>query len=296
MIRLIAIDVDGTLLDSRGMVPGANLEALEEAARRGIRLAIVTGRSFFFALPAVAPLPDPLIADRPQRRDRPRAIGRHADAPAAAVRPRARRAGRDRELAGLGGRAVRSAAGGPDGLRPPGLDASEPRRASSRRTRPSSRQVTTLEDALTEDPIQMAYNGEVAPMRALVAALATHPAASQLSISLTEYAARDFSLVDVCAAGTTKGSTLARLAAMLGIDRSEVLAVGDNYNDRDMLEWAGDRRRDGKRVGGARSAGFERHRYQRRSGSCAGDRDASPCSRAGRLNSADPGPGGEVED
>ncbi len=51
MIKLIGIDVDGTLLNSRGKVPAANLEAITEAADRGIHIAIVTGRSFFSRCP-----------------------------------------------------------------------------------------------------------------------------------------------------------------------------------------------------------------------------------------------------
>ncbi len=37
----------------------------------------------------------------------------------------------------------------------------------------------------------------------------------------------------------TKGSALESLAGRLGIDRSEVAAVGDNYLDSEMIEWAG---------------------------------------------------------
>ena len=58
--RLVALDVDGTLLDGRGQIPAANLEALHAAAARGIHLVVVTGRSYPFVLPAVAALPDPL--------------------------------------------------------------------------------------------------------------------------------------------------------------------------------------------------------------------------------------------
>jgi len=61
VIRLVALDVDGTLLDGRGRVPAANLEALHAAAARGIHLAVVTGRSQPFVLPAVRDLPDPLV-------------------------------------------------------------------------------------------------------------------------------------------------------------------------------------------------------------------------------------------
>lgn len=47
------------------------------------------------------------------------------------------------------------------------------------------------------------------------------------------------SFVEITPDGADKGSALARLCAGLGIDRSEVIAFGDNYNDLTMLEWAG---------------------------------------------------------
>ena len=39
--------------------------------------------------------------------------------------------------------------------------------------------------------------------------------------------------------GVSKGDALARVAAQLGIVREEVMAVGDSGNDRAMVEWAG---------------------------------------------------------
>lgn len=39
--------------------------------------------------------------------------------------------------------------------------------------------------------------------------------------------------------GADKGSALARLCHKLNIDRTEVIAFGDNHNDLTMLEWAG---------------------------------------------------------
>src|ERR1041385_2661572 len=57
MIRLIGIDVDGTLLDTRGQIPQANLEAVHDAVRAGIHVALVTGRSYPFVRPIAEPLP-----------------------------------------------------------------------------------------------------------------------------------------------------------------------------------------------------------------------------------------------
>lgn len=45
--------------------------------------------------------------------------------------------------------------------------------------------------------------------------------------------------VEVMAAGVSKASGLAQLCTRLGVDRSEVLAFGDGLNDREMLAWAG---------------------------------------------------------
>src|SRR5258708_24290692 len=50
-VRVIALDIDGTLLDSRWQLPEANRAAIAEATRRGIEVALVTGRRYDFAMP-----------------------------------------------------------------------------------------------------------------------------------------------------------------------------------------------------------------------------------------------------
>ena len=55
----------------------------------------------------------------------------------------------------------------------------------------------------------------------------------------TEYPARDLSILDLLPQGVSKGAALKKLAAHLGVDREEVMAIGDNWNDVEMLEWAG---------------------------------------------------------
>ncbi len=47
------------------------------------------------------------------------------------------------------------------------------------------------------------------------------------------------SLLELSALGVTKGTTLAKLAADWGIAQDEVVAFGDMPNDVDMLRWAG---------------------------------------------------------
>jgi Cof subfamily protein (haloacid dehalogenase superfamily) len=257
MIRLIGIDVDGTLLDSRGQLPDANLRAIEEAVARGVHVAIVTGRSFFFALPAVAALPEPLTlvvynGAIVRRRSGETLMRRLLTRDSARGVLSATNDWRDAAVVifdrPLAGQMVYDR-----------LDWSHPNRSRFReRNSQIIEQVASLEEAITEDPIQVAYNGGVDTMRGLQAALRAHEACATLSVSLTEYRHRDFSLVDVCAPATTKGTGLAALAEHLGVSRSEVMAVGDNFNDREMLEWAGVGVVMGNAAPDLLDAGFER--------------------------------------
>ena len=94
-----------------------------------------------------------------------------------------------------------------------------------------------LEDALTEDPIQVMFNGGYVAMRALADAIRAQAHAA--TVSLTEYVERDFSLVDIMSPTATKGHALASCAKALGLERDQVMAIGDNFNDLEMLEFAG---------------------------------------------------------
>ena len=63
--------------------------------------------------------------------------------------------------------------------------------------------------------------------------------AESFSVALTEYEHRNFSLVDVVRRGCSKGSALQAWSERRGFRRSEVMAIGDNLNDVQMLEFAG---------------------------------------------------------
>ena len=49
MVKLIAIDLDGTLLDKGKYISEKNIEALKFAQKRGIEVVIATGRANFDA-------------------------------------------------------------------------------------------------------------------------------------------------------------------------------------------------------------------------------------------------------
>src|SRR5215210_4270935 len=60
MIRLLALDIDGTILDSHGQVPEANRAAIASAIDAGVEVALATGRRYDFARPVFERLPGPL--------------------------------------------------------------------------------------------------------------------------------------------------------------------------------------------------------------------------------------------
>src|SRR5688500_9604659 len=57
MIRLLAVDIDGTLLDSKGRVPEDNIRALARAGEAGVGIALATGRRSDFAAPTREAVP-----------------------------------------------------------------------------------------------------------------------------------------------------------------------------------------------------------------------------------------------
>lgn len=101
--------------------------------------------------------------------------------------------------------------------------------------------VKPLELALIDgvDPIQGMVAGGVSRMREAETALRASQWAALCECVRTEYPARDLSILDLMPPGVSKGWALEKLAARLGVDRSQTMAIGDNWNDVDMLEWAG---------------------------------------------------------
>jgi len=237
-VRLIAIDIDGTLLDSRYEVPDANRKAIVAAVERGIEVALVTGRRFDFALPIAQQIHCGLTmvvnngaviksknGATLLRHLLPRTVARRV--------LEATREFRD-------GAAVVF-----DRLREnqivyEQIDWDDPGRKSYfLRNREYIAHCVPLERCLTEDPIQVMYSGPVARMRAVEGVLRRLDGHGEYALAVTEYEARDFSLVDVLHCGCSKGAALRELAGMRGYPREDVMAIGDNLNDKEMLEFVG---------------------------------------------------------
>ncbi len=239
MIRLLAIDIDGTLLNSSGRLPDAHRDVLIDAVARGIDVALVTGRSFHFTQPIATLLPIPLALVVNNGAVVKNAAGetvlRHLLTADAARRVLADTRPYEESVAIIFDRPAERQ------IVFERMDWSHPNRRGYYEKNKAfiTRATAPLAEMITEDPIQLMFNGGVAPMRELASALRALPSASEFSVAMTEYEHRDFTLLDVNGAGCSKGATLARWTAALGLTHDEVMAIGDNLNDVEMLDFAG---------------------------------------------------------
>ena len=236
MIQLIGIDLDGTLLDSAGRFPPANRAAIEAAIEAGVHVALVTGRSYPFARPVAEGLPESLTLIVSNG-----AVERGMDGKTRARRLLDKNVARTVLGSNAGHRASTALVFDRDvhgQIVFETMDWSHPgRKGYWARNKSFIARSVPLEDALVEDPIQVMFNGGYEAMRVLADEIREQ--GHDVSVSLTEYVHRDFSLVDITNPTATKGHALASRAAALGLGPEAVMAIGDNFNDLEMLEYAG---------------------------------------------------------
>ncbi len=237
-IRLIAIDIDGTLLDSHWRIPEANLKAISDATARGIEVVLVTGRRFDFARPVAELLHCELLlivnngaliksldGETHFRCLLPRATARSVLEATPQFRSGAALVF-DRPKAGQ--------------IVLEHIDWNDPvRHAYYERNSTFISQVSPLENALDEDPIQVMFTSGVNKMREARRILQDAASSNDYTLAITEYEDKDFSILDVISPSCSKGTTLEEWARRRGIPREDIMAVGDNWNDHDMLEFAG---------------------------------------------------------
>ena len=242
-IRLIAIDIDGTLLPNASTtISPRNRAALREAQAAGLHVVIATGRRHQYAgsvLRQVGLSPQTVLISSNG------SVVRHFDgkliqqnllsaANARALCPALRPFGQtmvftfDRESAPS--LAVESMA-------------SLHLRVGAwvEANRNDIIEIAPLERAFdhNEGPIQGMLCGEIAQVRDAQRALEGTDLAAHIAMHRTEYAERDLGILDILPQHCSKGRALADYADLLGLQAAEVMAIGDNFNDLAMLEYAG---------------------------------------------------------
>jgi Cof subfamily protein (haloacid dehalogenase superfamily) len=230
-IRLLALDLDGTILPPEGPISARTRRALAGARAQGVRVVLATGRMYRSALPHVESLDldGPLICyqgaylrERPAPDGAPGAILWHQTLPADVARdaitwtrdhgldPHVNRD--DHLLMAVGDE------GAPDYERHAGVGA---------------RFVPDLAAAL-DGPVTkvLAVGPTGLPAQLLASARAFFDGRAEVTVSHPEY-------LEFMAPGVHKGAALRWLADRLGVPMSATMAVGDQVNDLEMLTMAG---------------------------------------------------------
>lgn len=235
-IRLLAVDIDGTLLNPQFQISEPDLTALRNAHAEGIEVILVTGRRHAFALPIAQQLGFDLWLICSNGAVTRSLSGEtfHRD-----LLPQQT----CRELCGMmqefRGQTVLTF--DKDGRGAIVLEHLQLLEVSIRHWLQKNMEyiefVVPIENALTTDPVQAMFCGPVALMQQALRALES--SGLPITVLRTEYPGRDLSIVDVLNAECSKGHALERWANHRGITRDQVMAVGDNYNDIEMLAFAG---------------------------------------------------------
>ena len=237
-IRLLATDIDGTLLNPQFQISEADLMALRRAHAAGVEIVLVTGRRHTFALPIAQQLGFDLWLISSNGAVTRSLAGEtfHRDLmPADTCR---KLCGAMQEFRGHTVLTFDKETKGAIVL-----ERMDELGSSIRRWLEKNMAyiefVIPIEDALVTDPVQAMFCGTMARMSGALSAIEAAGMNDRITILRTEYPARDLSMIDVLNTGCSKGHALERWAAHRGFAREQVMAIGDNHNDVEMLEFAG---------------------------------------------------------
>ncbi len=241
-IRLIAIDIDGTLLPSTGLkISSRNRVALGAAEAAGIEIVISTGRRQAFAMPLIAQLG---LDDDSVMISSNGAVVRGFDGSLLDRRFLPVETARQLCVA-LRGYGTMVFTFDRDGAGALVIENMQQLHARIDRwveaNRPYLVEVQPIERAFDggEEPIQGMLCGTVAEMKQAEEQLLASDLGGLIAMHRTEYAARNLSILDLLPPGCSKGAALDNLARIRGLEPEQIMAIGDNLNDLEMLEYAG---------------------------------------------------------
>ena len=242
-IRMIAIDIDGTLLPSTsGIISERNRAAVRAAEAAGVLIVIATGRRQTYAQPVIDPIGlglknimlssnGTVVRDFSGRLiERTLLSAETARRLCGALRPFGQTMVFTFDREGAAGLVVEN------------LDALHQQIAKwVESNRPYLLEMSPLEGAFDtgEEPIQGMICGPVELVRQAEVALELSNLKNDLAFHRTEYPQRDLGILDLLPPGCSKGTALSRIAIAHSILPEEVMAIGDNLNDLEMLDYSG---------------------------------------------------------
>ena len=235
-IRLIAADIDGTLLNPEFRISDLDLGALRRAHDAGIEVVLVTGRRHTFALPIAQMLGFDIWVISSNGAITRSLSGETFHRDMLPVDTCRKLVLGMREFRGNTVLTFDTEAKGAIVIeRMDELSASIQRWLEKNLNFIDF--VIPIENALVTDPVQAMFCGPIPRMHKVLTEI--DRLSLDVTVLRTEYPVRDLSIVDVLNGGCSKGHALERWATHRGIPREEVMAIGDNYNDIEMLAFAG---------------------------------------------------------
>lgn len=266
MIKLLALDLDGTLLDSSGKIPEANKSAIKKAEEAGVLVTIATGRRFRDARPVGVELGlnAPLITHNGALLK----FAETLETVSASLLSNETvreilRVGRE-----FGAEALLSA--DPHGKGTLFYDTVSAENIPLQKyiiwskhlhgdeAEDAIHHVENLEDVLEKtETVHVSFSGKCAPMAELEMIL-NDELRNNAMILTTVYPRLDFTLIDILPPDASKGVGLEKLAKFENLTAANVMVCGDNFNDLQMLEYAG----TPVIMGNAAPELFENPRYQ----------------------------------
>lgn len=237
-IQLLATDIDGTLLNPQFQISEGDLAALRRADAAGIEIVLVTGRRHSFALPIAKQLGFDLWLISSNGAITRSLAGETFHRDMMPVETCKRLCGSMQEFRG---NTVLTFDQETKGALV--LEHLDELGASIRRWLEKNIEyiefVVPIENALVKNPVQAMFCGTVTWMKQALLALQSAGMDGMVTVLRTEYPERNLSMIDVLNAGCSKGHALERWAIHRGLGRDQVMAIGDNHNDVEMLEFAG---------------------------------------------------------
>ena len=237
-IRLIAIDLDGTLLNRQMEISEANRQAIVEATKQEAQVAVVTGRRFHSALPYARQIPcsvtlitsngaliSTLSGEVLHQNFLPRQTALQALEITREFRPYSVAIF---HMPGYGQVTMQ------DNAVPEG-----PLGWYLKNSPHCLRLIPDLESVLDTDPIQVMIGGPPALIEPAERLLESSPIHDRIHLTWTKYFTRNVSILDVMNRDCSKGQALKLWAEHCGLSPHEVMAIGDNFNDLEMLQFAG---------------------------------------------------------
>ncbi|HEX9000000.1 MAG TPA: Cof-type HAD-IIB family hydrolase [Blastocatellia bacterium] len=237
-VKLLALDIDGTLLNPRGEITPRTLSAINQARQQGVLVVLVTGRRFGSARDLLVrlQLDIPLVSHNGALTKNIKTLETLDFHPLDAELAREMiRFGRAHSVDmicnddphGVGTMVIESIS-----------ESNKPLQRYLNQYRSAVVEVPDLLEHIQSPPIQLTVSGRCDPTEEFERRLG-ELMEGRVQLFKTRYRAFDLTILDVLSTTASKGESVARIARQHGIAQEETMAIGDNHNDLTMLRYAG---------------------------------------------------------